>query len=47
MGCTAQGVPWVGNPSTVVKGVSAWAPVLTVYYSLHSFVLNNSRADFI
>jgi hypothetical protein len=53
MGCVqpvwveAQGVPWVGNPSTVVKGMSAWAPVVTVYDGLYSFVLNNSRAGFI
>ena len=43
----AQGVSWVGNPSTVVKGTSAWAPVVTVYDGLYSFVLNNSRAGFI
>ena len=43
----AQGVPWVRNPSTVVKGMSVWATVVTVFNGPYSFVLNNSRVGLI
>ena len=43
----AQGVPWVGKPSTVVKGMSVWELVVTIYDGPYSYVLNNSRAVFI